>query len=107
MSKLNKNFYHALDRMGTYMHGQTSNDRVSHLNVTEYRYKKILRYCDIEEEQKYFDLKVRRDIGRFEIMNIINNEDFSSYFNEIPKINDKFGGAYTTHLFLVKLGVPK
>jgi hypothetical protein len=52
-------------------------------------------------------LKVRKNIGRFEIMDVISQNDFKNYFNETPKIEDKFGGAYTTHLFLVKLKVPK
>lgn len=46
MSKLHKNFDHALDRMGTYMHGQTSNDKISH--ISNYRYKEILSYCEDE-----------------------------------------------------------
>jgi hypothetical protein len=52
-------------------------------------------------------LKVKKNIGRFEIMDVISQNDFKNYFNETPKIEDKFGGAYTTHLFLVNLKVPK
>lgn len=106
MSKLHKNFDHALERIDRYMHGQNSNDKKTH--ISNYRYKYNIRYCsEHSSHEKHFDIRVKKNIGRFEIMNIIQNQDFNTYFNEIPKIDDKFGPAYSTHLFLVKLAVPR
>ena len=34
-------------------------------------------------------------------------EDHNTYFNEIPKIGDKFGPSYSTHMFRVELRIPK
>jgi len=53
MSKLHKDFDHALARMGTYLHGQTNHDKVT--NVKAYMYKETLK---LDSNPEHFDLRV-------------------------------------------------
>jgi hypothetical protein len=89
MSSLHKDFDHALSRIGTYLLGQTSNDRYT--NVKAYMYKKTIT---LKETPENFDLKVKKDAGRFEVMEVIKKDD--SYFDTVPKLGDKFGPSYST-----------
>ena len=65
-------------------------------------YKETL---SLKEHQTNFDLKVKKDVERFEVMNVIKQDD--SYFDTIPKLGDKFGPSYSTQMFKVKLMIPK
>ena len=100
MSSLHKDFDHALSRIGTYLLGQTCNDKTT--NVKSYLYKEKLT---LKDNAAHFDLKVKKDVGRFEVMNVIKEPD--SYFNEVPKLGDKFGPSYSTQMFKVKFHIPK
>ena len=97
MSTLHKDFDHAQARIGTYLKGQyTHQDNVG---VEHFRYKEKIEFSTEEKfagHQKHFNIKVRKDVGRFDIYKVINEEDHATYFNEVPKIGDKFGGSYTT-----------
>ena len=38
---------------------------------------------------------------------IVKEEDHATFFDEVPKIGDKFGPSYSTHMFRVELAIPK
>jgi hypothetical protein len=48
----------------------------------------------LKESPENFNLKVKKDAGRFEVMEVIKKEE--SYFDIIPKLGDKFGPSYST-----------
>ena len=105
MSTLHKDFDHALARIGTYLLGQTAHDKVT--NVKAYRYKERLEYTEKSEHKEHFNIKVKKDVGRFDLQKIVKEEDHSTFFDEVPQIGDKFGPSYSTHMFRIELAIPK
>ena len=101
MSRLHKDFDHALARMGTYLHGQTSHDKYT--NVKAYLYKESKSLKDNPES---FDLRVKRNVGRFELSAFVGKQK-EEFPEHITKYGDSFGPSYTTHMWRIEVSVPK
>lgn len=101
MSSLHKDFDHALARIGTYLHGQTAHDKYT--NVKAYMYKQKL---SLEEHPESFDIRVKRDTGRFEVPHFLNGAA-DSFPEQVDKYGVQFGPSFSTHMFRVCLKVPK
>ena len=56
----------------------------------------------------HFNLTVKKNVGRHDVMSIVNSSDQEALFSdEDPAIGHKFGPSYSTHMFRIQLGVPK
>jgi hypothetical protein len=101
MSRLHKDFDHALARMGTYLHGQTSHDKYS--NVKAYMYKEAR---SLTKNPESFDLRVKRDVGRFDHKSFVGAAK-EMFPEQILKYGDSFGPSYSTHMWRIEVSVPK
>ena len=105
MSSLHKDFEHSLERVNVYLNGQF-NAYQNNTSVKELLYKKVLDYG---KDPNNFSLAVKKNVGRFDVPKVVQMDQagHQDYFDVVPKLGDKFGPSYDTHMFKVELKIPQ
>ena len=67
-------------------------------------YKQKLK---LDQDKTSFDIRVKRDVDRFELQNFIGDKFNKDIFPEkVEAYGAKFGPSYSTQMFRVELAIP-